>query len=457
MKISKVKTIFLILLGALMLSAPDCAFAQTTLTDAWAQNMLEQGNLTKVDASTVNNKKKEINDKIKEAEENSKIARKAISEEYSQKLSELGVKASYQSSGGGMYGGGQYYEVYRNEDGTNLDSETLAKVQQLKDEEKAAKQASEEAFNKEKEDLKEQLKTIKKVDDDDDVYVYTDENGKETYFKYDGKTLETVSGVTKGCTPLPAKLAELESCIFCPLFEVIYDAAQTMATNSYTVLSTALRSVLLIGFAIFIAFKVLGHVSSFTKQDGPKFITELLFQAFKVLIAFYMLVSSKTVYSYIVGPVLDAGLDFGTAMLFNVDAKVLSCNANTSSGELGVLPAYLYQKLLCFITAVQQEIAYPQSIASTLVCVAMNAGKVDIGPIPNIFPDIEMLLQGTIIYVFTWLIMLSFAFYLIDATVRIGIVGALIPLLIACWPFKVTRKYTSTGWNMFLNTFFTYA
>lgn len=58
---------------------------------------------------------------------------------------------------------------------------------------------------------------------------------------------------------------------------------------------------------------------------------------------------------------------------------------------------------------------------------------------------------------FAWLISLAFAFYLVDATVRLGIVGALMPFLIASWPFKVTSKYTNQGFTMFMNTFFTYA
>ena len=67
-----------------------------------------------------------------------------------------------------------------------------------------------------------------------------------------------------------------------------------------------------------------------------------------------------------------------------------------------------------------------------------------------------MIFEGLIIWVFAWLLSLAFAFYLVDATVRLGIVGALMPFLIASWPFKVTSKYTTQGFTMFMNTFFTY-
>ena len=67
-----------------------------------------------------------------------------------------------------------------------------------------------------------------------------------------------------------------------------------------------------------------------------------------------------------------------------------------------------------------------------------------------------MLFSGLIIWCFSWLVCLAFGFYLIDAVVRLGVVGGLMPFLIAAWPFKLTSQYTSTGWKMFMNTFFTF-
>ncbi len=83
-------------------------------------------------------------------------------------------------------------------------------------------------------------------------------------------------------------------------------------------------------------------------------------------------------------------------------------------------------------------------------------GPENAAQIKYVLPDFSMLLVGLIIWGFSWLVMLAFGFYLVDATVRIGIVGALMPFLIATWPFKATAKYAGTGWSMILNTFFVY-
>lgn len=300
------------------------------------------------------------------------------------------------------------------------------------------------------------------------LYKYTvmgkDKDGKpiilaEYYFIMEGDKFQSITGVTRGCVPLPAKLAESRSCIYCPLFKTIFNAAQSMSTKAYDKLAGPLANVMLIGFAIVIAFMVLKNVSSFTKQDAPKFVTELLVNMFKVLVAYYMLKNANIVYGYIVGPVLKAGFEFGSSLLFaKNDSYLAACDVSKTLQNVsnGVMPAYLYTNLDCFIRAVQAEVAVPQSVGSSLMCVARNAGKESIGPVRNVLWDFGMMFQGFAIWVMGWIISLAFAFYLIDATIQLGIIGALMPFLIACWPFKATRNYTSKGWGIFMNTFFVY-
>lgn len=280
----------------------------------------------------------------------------------------------------------------------------------------------------------------------------------EYYFIMEGDKFQSITGVTRGCVPLPAKLAESRSCIYCPLFKTIFNAAQSMSTKAYDKLAGPLANVMLIGFAIVIAFMVLKNVSSFTKQDAPKFVTELLVNMFKVLVAYYMLKNANIVYGYIVGPVLKAGFEFGSSLLFAENKYLAACDVSKTLQGVsnGVMPAYLYTNLDCFIKAVQAEVAVPQSVGSSLMCVARNAGKESIGPVRNVLWDFGMMFQGFAIWVMGWIISLAFAFYLIDATIQLGIIGALMPFLIACWPFKATRNYTSKGWGIFMNTFFVY-
>lgn len=299
-------------------------------------------------------------------------------------------------------------------------------------------------------------------------YCSTDESGNanctKTYFVKDSGTLRTVAGATRGCVPLPAKLAEAKSCLFCPLFKKIFNAANVMTTNSFSATANALSIVLVIGFGIWLAFKVMVLVSSFTKQDGPKFVSETLTQAFKVLVAYLLLKNASFIYNQLLGPLLHAGMEFGMAMLFEKGSRYLNgCGGPETIKDLagGLWPSYLYSQLECYIQAIQAEISMPQAIGSSLMCVSRNAAAsdIDIGSFTiwaNIIPDFSMLIEGFIIWLFAWLLSLAFAFYLLDAVVRLGIIGALMPFLIASWPIKMTSGYTKKGWAMFMNTLFTF-
>lgn len=295
-----------------------------------------------------------------------------------------------------------------------------------------------------------------------DIYVYTGSDGSKIFFQYDkySKTAKVLTGSLRGCAPLPMKLAEGRSCIFCPVFLKVYNAVNIMSTKSYGVLATGLANVMLIGFAIWIAFSLIGKVSSFTKMDAPKYITELLTQIFKVVFAYVLLRDAHAVYDYALGPLLKAGMEFGMVLLSGSNEYLTSCKSLgvENMPVSGLLPSYLYTQLECFIKAVQAELASQQAIGTTLMCVAFNAGGTDVDlEVKTItIPNLSMLFEGIVIWLFAWLLSLAFAFYLIDATVRLGIVGALMPFLIVSWPFKITSKYTTQGFTMFMNTFFTY-
>ena len=321
---------------------------------------------------------------------------------------------------------------------------------------------------------------------DGEIYEYITPNGESILFKKVNYSFQSAGDAvfgkyetidasnTEGCMPLPAKLAETRSCIFCPLFLTIFNAAQTMTTNSFGVLGPEIAKVIFIGLALYIAFLVLKYVSSMTKQDTPRFMNELLTQCFKVVVACVLLYTPDFVYSKIIGPVLDAGTELGGALLFEEGSGYtqwcsIEQNITDQTNEFikggedgtetplkeGLIPAYIYTKIECFIRAVQAEISLSQSIGSSLMCISRNAAADTVASVP--IPDFTMMFQGLIIWLMAIIMTIAFAFYLIDATVKLGIVGALMPFFIASWPFKATSRYASTGWNMLLNTFFVYA
>ncbi len=271
---------------------------------------------------------------------------------------------------------------------------------------------------------------------------------------------ESSNSAIRGCEVLPVKLYNYRKCMFCPLVGTVYDGVARITDISFGKMAGGFAVLLALGFAIWIALQVLTQVSSLTKQDAPKFLGGLIKQSYKVLIAFLLLQYSGQVFKYAINPIVETGLTFGENMLtytnlFN-DTKnedgSYARQARTVKGgtHFGL---ELYDKLEKYVVSIQQQIAFMETVGTSLVCTGGNLMMFKEGI--NKFGDgFQMFVQGAVIAVFAFLLSLAFAFYLLDAIVQIGVVGGLLPFMIAAWPFKATSNYTSTGVGMLMNSAF---
>ena len=283
------------------------------------------------------------------------------------------------------------------------------------------------------------------------VCKYTTSDGDVvTWTSKTGACADGESGIWEGCTPVQVKIAEFQECVFCPLFKMLYNSAKVMAIAAFEKLADAFQKLLLIGFALYIAYLTLKQVSAFTKQDAPKYITEGLTMAFKVLIAFLLLANGPEVYRLGLEPLLNAGIELGTSFM-DATSDIGGCEGGISSTSTTFYSDDLYSKIDCFLKKVSQEIAVMQALGDSLMCIARHAASGLFG-----MWDLTMFTTGLVIWAFAWLLCLAFAFYLIDTIIRLGIIGALLPFLIATWPFKITSHFAAKGWGMFLNAFFTF-
>lgn len=276
----------------------------------------------------------------------------------------------------------------------------------------------------------------------------------------------------KGCEVLPVKLYNMRKCFFCPLFSVVFAAAEKMPSISFEKLAAAFATLIALGLAIWIAFQTLTHVSSLTKQDAPKFLAGLIKQSYKFLIAFLLLQNSSQIFQYVVNPVIQAGIKFGGEFLEHdaasdevkdlIKTEITERNKTVQgrgyylpkdSQTMGNDDSNLYKDLDGYVSSIQREIAFMQAVGSSLICTGNGKMFSEIST-TTFAQGFKMILQGLVFAVFGFLLSIAFAFYMIDAVVQLGIVGALMPFLIASWPFKATSQYAGTGFKMLLNSAF---
>lgn len=290
-------------------------------------------------------------------------------------------------------------------------------------------------------------------------------------------------GSVWGCDVIPVRYYNNRECRFCQMIGFLYHSVDDITVKSYNALGKSFAVVLLIGMALWIALKTLNFVSSLTKQDAAKYITEMLQQGYKFMIAYFALIYYDDVFKLIIEPLLVAGLQFGkefvevesiahrfglpdsvtsTLSVFKnpaqygdvIDAIPSEYNENTQN----VFYSFkIFETMENFAYNVNLQYTLLQVIGSGLNCIGWkyilgrfsgNSWEFGLG--------VGCLIYGLAFSVFGFLLCLGFIFYLLDAVVQLGFVGALLPFLIASWPFKMTSKYTSTGFKLLLNSIFTF-
>ena len=287
------------------------------------------------------------------------------------------------------------------------------------------------------------------------------------------------------CEVVPVRWYNNKDCAFCKMLGTVYAVSDKLTVLSYEKLGTSFAVVLALGLAVWIAMKTLIFASSMTKQDAAKYLTEMIKQGYKFAIAYFALIYYPNIFDYLLLPLLRAGLTFSQQFMSGIDlsyrfdenitANLMANNVDSLQNSGLDMNYYInfnnqyfdistYSVLDMLAYNVNMQYALLQSIGGALWCLSGEYALRRVGQ--DMWQGFDMIqawgfaLAGYVyaaaFWVFGFLLSIAFVFYLFDAVVQLGIVGALLPFLIASWPFKITSKYTSTGFKMFLNSVFTF-
>lgn len=259
-----------------------------------------------------------------------------------------------------------------------------------------------------------------------------------------------------------------EHCIICHLFQTILKAVQNIAQKAFDALAPALAKLVGIGFALYIAYITLLAVAAPAQQKIGQYLTNLTVQGFKVAVALALLAVPGYIYRIIVTPLIDGGIDFGVTMVSQQDSLVTKANIQQlgknfefEGGESSYLSSKVLQNAVGAAAAFNEQAAFVPAMGRSLMCNAW-VGFMDMNSLLTgsknftMFPRVEMLLEGAILYIFGLMIAFAVGFYMLDCALQLGIVCAMMPFFIASWPFKITKSYTKQGWSIFLNTVFNF-
>ncbi len=248
---------------------------------------------------------------------------------------------------------------------------------------------------------------------------------------------------------------EQAGCIFCKPFLVMFNAASRMAKVSYDKLAEAVKIVVLVAFAIWLAFNILKFISSFEIKEPRMLINLLINQSFRVLLVVLLLSGPiETILGMTLDPVFLTGLkiaQIGGGLVAGENPA--DCNLGELAvigSDQGGLSPELGNGIICTIKSIQDQIMDVFAIARVSWCLSWEAA------IMFIIPHFGYFFTAIIFFVAGVLLLFIYPFLLVDSILKMAIAISIFPAALGAFAFKVTSQYLEKVWNIFLNAILTF-
>lgn len=254
------------------------------------------------------------------------------------------------------------------------------------------------------------------------------------------------------CTPPQAH----NSCLFCPLFKILYNAGSYVAGKSYSVFSSSIGRVILTFLAVCLALIVLKNLASMNAKDPGTLINDILIKTF-VCIAIFIIITKDyyNIMNLTIVPVIQTGMD-----LVNLSYPINDCAA--AGGILGFTSK----------AGANADAGLPASIGSMIVCTAENietkinllfengrwAWCLGTGPhrLFHILPHPVYIIDALLLYLGGIFFIVAYPWVIADAILQLGIAMALLPFAVAGYAFGGTKSYLPKVFNWILHSVFVF-
>ena len=241
-------------------------------------------------------------------------------------------------------------------------------------------------------------------------------------------------------------------------FEMIYHAINELIVLFNVGMQGTLVNLLGLLMAFYILFTVMKAIVSFQPIEPVKLISDVFFPVGRCIIAVLLIKYWQQVFDMVISPLLGLAIGFGNRIQStytsfesyqaNVQNGVqfvsYQCTVNGSEQGLSV---DVCNSILGFLASISLSLIQWMAFGATLIADALGQ---------NIVTSFKMMVTGLMIFVFTFMVYVSFPMKLLDAMFRLMFVVALFPVWCVCWVLPFTRDYFKKAVSMFLNVLFTF-
>lgn len=222
----------------------------------------------------------------------------------------------------------------------------------------------------------------------------------------------------------------MNACWLCPMFEKIYDCLVSVAENLISSVALSSITLLAVGYALWLVTYIMKYVSSVKEPDVRAFWKNLITQTLWVIMGVGLLTGlsqgdSASAMTSFAEPVFGGFVEAGIRILQSLGSEV-SCSGDTRSA------------LLCLVGELHNKLG--GTVVMSLM--AMKYGGVFVK------------LIGVIVCIVAVILMVRLPLLLVDCVFRYGIALCMLPLGVAAYPFKVTRKFSGLVAKIFMEVGF---
>lgn len=246
-----------------------------------------------------------------------------------------------------------------------------------------------------------------------------------------------------------------KECWQASLVGTIYETTGKLTMQMYGDLSHGAMALMMTAFALWLAWQVMKHVSSFTEESPAELWTEVFKKFFVCFVCGLLATSTEGVLfvlNSIIFPVYNAFLELGSEMLKQNNGGALS------EMDIPLMGTVTMKDRVCALNGIEKASLSgfpdgPRAMMECLTCAVnerLNFG-IYLGWV-TIQQGVLAALCGVFLVLSFFIVKLAFAFYVIDAIFRFALVTMMLPLLIMSYAFKSTSKCAKTGFYAILNS-----
>ena len=275
------------------------------------------------------------------------------------------------------------------------------------------------------------------------------------------------SAVDMEVSPLEQEVKHRE-CWQAAVVGAIYDTTSHVTMGMYSHMTQGAMALMMVAFAVWLSFRIIKHVSSFTEESPAEVWTEVMRKFFVCMVCGWLATSTTGVLwvlNSIVFPIYNAFLDLGGHMLGHFASAPGGGSAVAGSENVDILyipfdgTVKANYSAVCTVNTIDQATPEsfpiaPKHMMECLVCAVnerLNFGF-KLGWVIITQPGFMALICGLIMMCLFLFVKLGFVFYLVDSMFRFAMMVLIMPLLIMAYAFKPTRKWTTKGFLTILNS-----